>query len=209
METARLRAFTIRNQLLDMLLDRETGPDHRMVSEVPDGDNVEAWVSVKLNSATSYFRCEICKYVCDWQAIVGHACAVKDLDYASYDALFINRRKTLCKAVGFKVARVTAPAVIPRLFELLSTAVSMVTKGREWRYKAFQIPDTFEKTKYRNHATWLFTCSQGACDSARCTSDEPSALRTAEYISTWYEMVSYFAYAIKAVWRSSYPLLAE
>lgn len=187
---AKLRAAVIRDQLLDSLLDRQTDPDHATEPTDHKGQAYDTWIVAKLNHPASLFRCEACKTICCWKTIVRHPCAVNDLDYASYDALFAERNKTLCKPVGFKIERVTAPVEFPRLFEIMSAAVSLVTKDREWRYDTFKIPTTVEQTQGVAAKSWLFSCTLDTCKDLRCTEKTAFFRRNRTYRQNWHDMVS-------------------
>jgi hypothetical protein len=178
LEAARMRTSLIRDQLLDLLLDRKTDPDHEDENELE-----------KFKHPASYFRCEKCKNFYTWEFIVQHGCVTLDMEYDSHTSFLNNRAKTLCRPVGFQIAGVSAPDPFPPLFEILAEAAQAVAASSDWRFKDFTIPKTRSEAMQKHWKAWHFSCIPGVCEDANCPSSTPGDPRNQAYRLSFHEMV--------------------
>lgn len=167
MEEAKFRSLIIREQLIDILLERASDPDNGVELKDTDDEGYEQWALEKLQHPASTFQCIKCKRLLSWAGIIKHPCVVQDLAHDSYES-YISNKKTLCKPVGFQRERVCAPEEFAKLFKLLVTAVNNFKKGVEWRYVEFKIPETRAQSALCYGQTWLFSCTPDTCEDGKC-----------------------------------------
>jgi hypothetical protein len=87
LDEARFRSLAIREQLVDMLLERkDENTDLDPEPEDCESEEHSKWIIGRLERPDALFRCEVCKTFHSWRDIVIHRCVSMDLAHPSFEA---------------------------------------------------------------------------------------------------------------------------